>query len=88
MKLSPDCLEEMSALAIGAALGAAKYVQSQAGGVLEVTKKDGGSSEASQVVTEGDFESQRFRSMERFRLLRASQATRFRSLSSHAMVSR
>ncbi|MDX1679121.1 MAG: inositol monophosphatase family protein [Akkermansiaceae bacterium] len=59
MDLSPTQLSELEALAIQAAQRAAAMIQTRVRQDLEVLHKEGGSSVASQVVTEVDLESQR-----------------------------
>ncbi|MEZ5323880.1 MAG: inositol monophosphatase family protein [Verrucomicrobiales bacterium] len=59
MRLSSQDLNHLLTLAIEAACRAGAYVQSRAGRHGEVLTKEGGGSQASQVVTEVDFESQR-----------------------------
>ena len=59
MTLSEDDLDQLAAVALNAARQAADYVRGEAGRDREVSTKEGGNSDASQVVTEVDFESQR-----------------------------
>ena len=59
MILSSEQLEELSALAIKAALAAGEKMESFARDKLVVHKKEGGESLATQVVTEVDFLSEK-----------------------------
>lgn len=59
MQLTPDQLRELESLAMEAAKRAGENIQSRAQSKVEVLHKEGGSSVASQVVTEVDLESQR-----------------------------
>lgn len=59
MDLSDKDLDELATLAAVAAREAADHIRSKAGERLSVSAKEGGSSHASQVVTEVDLESQR-----------------------------
>lgn len=59
MRLSNEDINRLLELAVTAAVRASDYIQSQAGKHRDVMKKQGGSSRASQVVTEVDLESQR-----------------------------
>lgn len=58
MQLIPDQLRELESLAMEAAKRAGETIQSRAQSEVEVLQKEGGSSLASQVVTEVDLESQ------------------------------
>lgn len=59
MELDDQSTEHLSQLAVTAARRAAAHIRAESGERREVLKKEGGSSHASQVVTEVDFESQR-----------------------------
>ncbi|MGI9244238.1 MAG: 3'(2'),5'-bisphosphate nucleotidase CysQ family protein [Verrucomicrobiales bacterium] len=59
MRLDDSARSELLEVAIGAARRAAAHIRAESGGKREVLRKEGGSSHASQVVTEVDFESQR-----------------------------
>lgn len=59
MKLSTEDFNSLSQAALGAAAGAARFIRSRANEKIEVMRKEGGNTEASQVFTEVDLASER-----------------------------
>ncbi|MEM6917160.1 MAG: hypothetical protein AAF491_11400, partial [Verrucomicrobiota bacterium] len=58
MKLSPEDFDSLSRAALGAAAEAARFIRSRASEDIEVMRKKGGNTEASQVFTEADLASE------------------------------